>query len=64
MSEEEAINICRDIRDREDHFGSLAIQTVLDLLKNHGKKDEVSYQEDIEYELERLFKDNSRIIWH
>ena len=33
MNEEEAIEICKDIRDKEDYFGHLAIETVLNLLE-------------------------------
>lgn len=33
MNEEEAIEICKDIRDKEDYFGHLAIETVLNLIK-------------------------------
>lgn len=55
MNEEEAIEICKDIRDKEDYFGHLAIETVLNLLE----------KKDAEYsDLKLKYEQNLRMCKH
>lgn len=44
MNEEEAIEIYKDIRDKEDYFGHLAIETVLNLLEEANRQLSVELQ--------------------